>query len=118
MKKKSSKVYGLGVIGMGRAFTIMLPTFIKDPRIKLMAGIDKRSEARIQFQNDFNGIVSDSMDSILDNPQIEIIYLATPAELHISQIRKIVSANKHILLEKPMSLTIKDALAITKLISS
>lgn len=118
MKKKSSKVYGLGVIGMGRAFTIMLPTFIKDPRIKMMAGIDKRSEARIQFQNDFDGIVSDSMDSILDNPQIDIIYLATPAEQHISQIRKIVSANKHILLEKPMSLTIRDALAITKLIAS
>ncbi|MAV86973.1 MAG: 4,5-dihydroxyphthalate dehydrogenase [Rhodospirillaceae bacterium] len=118
MKIKTSKVYGLGVIGMGRAFTVMLPTFIKDPRIELMAGIDKRLEARVQFQNDFGGIVSDNMDSILDNPKIEIIYLATPAELHINQIKKIVSADKHILLEKPMSLTIKDALAITKLIAA
>ena len=73
MKIKTSKVYGLGVIGMGRAFTVMLPTFIKDPRIELMAGIDKRLEARVQFQNDFGGIVSDNMDSILDNPKIEII---------------------------------------------
>ena len=31
MKKKSSKVYGLGVIGMGRAFTDNVANFYKRP---------------------------------------------------------------------------------------
>ena len=36
----------LGIAGLGRAFTLMLPTFAADPRIALVAATDLRPEAR------------------------------------------------------------------------
>ena len=44
----------LGVIGLGRAFTLMLPTFVADPRVALVAASD------LPFNADFeNGFADD-----------------------------------------------------------
>ena len=112
----SQKLLRLGVVGMGRAFTVMLPTFIKDPRIKLVAGADPRREPQQQFERDFGGPAFDSCELLLNGSDIDIVYLATPAELHVEQIKKIVAAGKHVLLEKPMALTIEDAQRINNLV--
>lgn len=106
----------LGVVGMGRAFTIMLPTFIQDTRIELVAGADPRNEARLQFERDFGGSAFENYELLLDNADIDIVYLATPANLHVEQITKIISAGKHVLLEKPMALTIEDAQQINEIV--
>ena len=42
-----------GVAGLGRAFTVMLPTLVADPRVRLVAASDPRDDARAQFEADF-----------------------------------------------------------------
>ena len=42
----------LGIAGLGRAFSLMLPTFLNDPRIRITAGCDPREQARRQFAAD------------------------------------------------------------------
>ena len=37
----------LGVIGLGRAFTLMAPTFRAHPEVELVAATDPRIEARL-----------------------------------------------------------------------
>ena len=44
----------IGVAGLGRAFTVMLPTFVADPRVALVAAADPRPEARARFAADFS----------------------------------------------------------------
>ena len=44
----------LGVIGLGRAFTLMLPTFAAHPRIKMVAASDPRPDARERFAVEFD----------------------------------------------------------------
>ena len=115
-RASSQKPLRLGVVGMGRAFTVMLPTFIQDPRIQLVAGADPRREARQQFEQDFGKLAFENYKLLLENSNIDIVYLATPAGLHLEQIKKIAAAGKHILLEKPMALTIEDAQQIIKIV--
>ena len=43
----------IGVAGLGRAFSQMLPTFLQDPRVKLVAATDPIAFARAQFEKDF-----------------------------------------------------------------
>jgi predicted dehydrogenase len=45
----------------------------------------------------------------LQRPGVEAIILATPHSLHAEQIRRAVSARKHIFCEKPLALTRKEA---------
>ena len=47
MNAESAKLR-IGVAGLGRAFTVMLPTFAADPRVSLVAAADPRAEARVR----------------------------------------------------------------------
>lgn len=49
------------------------------------------------------------IDSLLSDRDIDAVYIATPLFCHKEQALKAADAGKHILLEKPMALTSKDA---------
>src|SRR3954452_9845427 len=68
----------IGVAGLGRAFTVMLPTFTRDPRIDLVAAADPRAEARERFAADFSTKTYTTVEELCADPEIEIVYVATP----------------------------------------
>lgn len=98
----------LGVAGLGRAFTIMLPTFVGDERIELIAAADPRSEARRQFAADFNARVYGSVEELCRDAEIEAVYVATPHQLHAAHVCMATAAGKHVIVEKPLALTMAD----------
>ncbi|TMH54310.1 MAG: gfo/Idh/MocA family oxidoreductase, partial [Betaproteobacteria bacterium] len=54
----------IGVAGLGRAFTLMLPTLAADPRLELVAAADPRAEATGRFAADFGARVYASVDEL------------------------------------------------------
>lgn len=98
----------LGVAGLGRAFTIMVPTFVLDERIELLAAADPRSEARRKFAQDFNARAYISVEELCADAEIEAIYVATPHQLHAAHVCMAAAAGKHVLVEKPLGVTISD----------
>ena len=53
--------------------------------------------------------ITDSLEDVLRNYQIQGIALATPAETHAELAIQVMQAGKDILVEKPMALTLEDA---------
>jgi predicted dehydrogenase len=49
-----------------------------------------------------------SFDELLNNPEIDAVYLATPIFLHAPQALPALGAGKHVLVEKPMALTVAE----------
>src|SRR5712691_697816 len=98
------KKLGIGVVGLGRAFTLMSPTFAADARVELVAVADPRPEARL----DFKGATHESVEDLCRNPAVEVVYIATPHQFHAEQARLAASHGKHLLVEKPMALTLQD----------
>ena len=117
----------IGVAGLGRAFTLMLPTFLADPRIRLVAATDPRAEACAQFRQDFTrggepmdaggGAGSDagsrartydSVEALCDDPAVDVIYLATPHQLHAEHVQIAVHHGKHVLVEKPIAISLAE----------
>jgi phthalate 4,5-cis-dihydrodiol dehydrogenase len=94
----------IGVAGLGRAFTLMAPTFAADARVELVAVADPRPEARL----DFKGKSYSSVEELCKDPAVEVVYLATPHQFHAEQARLAASHGKHLLVEKPMALTLED----------
>ena len=105
MKNRAIK---LGVVGLGRAFSLMLPTFLNDPRIELVAGCDPREQARAQFAADFSPLVFSDVEDLAQCEQVEVVYLASPHQFHASHVKIIAQHKKHILLEKPMAISMKE----------
>ena len=63
----------LGAVGLGRAFTLMLPTFVADPRVELVGAADPRPEARSRFESDFNVRAHDRIESLCEDRSIDAI---------------------------------------------
>ena len=51
----------------------------------------------------------DSLDGLLDDPEVDIVYISTTNDLHASQTIAAAAAGKHVLCEKPLATTLDDA---------
>jgi phthalate 4,5-cis-dihydrodiol dehydrogenase len=105
----------IGVAGLGRAFTLMLPTLAAHPRVELVAAADPRAEARDRFAADFAGARTyESVDALVADARVEAVYVATPHQHHANHARVAAAAGKHLLVEKPMAISIDEAAAMTR----
>jgi phthalate 4,5-cis-dihydrodiol dehydrogenase len=98
----------MGVAGLGRAFTVMLPTLVADPRVELVAAADPRSEATQRFAADFGARTYDSVEALCADPAVEVVYVATPHEHHAAHVAIAATRGKHVLVEKPMAITLAE----------
>jgi phthalate 4,5-cis-dihydrodiol dehydrogenase len=112
MAGASERGLRLGVAGLGRAFSVMLPTFIADPRVTLVAGTDLRSEARRQFAADFAARSYPTVEELCADPGVEAVYVATPHQHHVRHATLAAQHGKHLLIEKPMALTLDECRTI------
>jgi phthalate 4,5-cis-dihydrodiol dehydrogenase len=104
----------LGVAGLGRAFSVMLPTFSGDARVALVAAADGRAEARARFAADFGGTAYATVEELCADPAVEAVYVATPHQYHAPHAVLAAQAGKHLLIEKPLALTLADCAAIVE----
>ena len=102
----------LGVAGLGRAFTLMLPTFVADPRVALAGAADPRAEARGRFAAEFGAAAYETVEELCADRGIDAVYVATPHGLHAQHVALAAAHGKHVLVEKPMAITLADCEAM------
>jgi phthalate 4,5-cis-dihydrodiol dehydrogenase len=102
----------IGVAGLGRAFVLMLPTFVASPRVELVAACDAREEGRKQFERDFGARTYATVEALCADPDVDAVYIATPHELHADHVVAAAQRGKHVLVEKPMAITLDDCRAM------
>jgi phthalate 4,5-cis-dihydrodiol dehydrogenase len=102
----------LGAAGLGRAFVLMLPTLAADPRVELVAAADPRVEARRRFAEEFAGRTYESVEELCADPGVDAIYVATPHEYHARHVMLAAGHGKHVLVEKPMAISLAECAAM------
>jgi phthalate 4,5-cis-dihydrodiol dehydrogenase len=99
-------------MGLGRAFTLMLPTLSRHPHVRLVAAYDPRPDARDRFAADFKAASHDNPQSLCADPGVQAVYIASPHQFHAEHVELAARHGKHILVEKPMALSMADGLAM------
>ena len=107
-----SQVLRLGFAGLGVASTQILPALSGFPTIKLTAAADIRKEALKKFHEEFDVAVFDSVEKMCESPDVDAVYVATPSHLHAEHAIAAVRKKKHVVVEKPMALTLAECKAI------
>jgi phthalate 4,5-cis-dihydrodiol dehydrogenase len=102
----------LGIIGLGRAFTLMLPTLSMHPLIRLVAACDPRADARARFAADFQAATYEMPEELCADPSVQAVYVASPHQFHVDHVTLAAQYGKHVLVEKPMALTVADCLSM------
>jgi len=104
----------LGVVGLGRGFMLTLPALTGDERIVLAGAFDPRAEARERFMQEFDAPAFPTLGAMLGAPDIDALYIASPHEHHAAQAIAAIKAGKHVLVEKPMAVTVADCAAMAE----
>ncbi|TQM27644.1 putative dehydrogenase [Microbacterium kyungheense] len=110
MTSQASLRWGiLGPGGIARAFTSDLRTAGLD----VVAVGSRRLEAAQAFAADF-GIphAHGSYEDLVADPDVDIVYVATPHPMHAANALLALEAGKHVLVEKPFTLTADEAAAV------
>jgi phthalate 4,5-cis-dihydrodiol dehydrogenase len=109
----TDRVLRLGVVGLSRGFDLTRPTLKADPRVAVAGAADPRPEARAAFEAEFGAPAYATAEELYRSARLDVAYLATPHETHARLAILAANHRIHILVEKPMALTLSDCLAMT-----
>lgn len=99
-----------GVIGCGGiAYRRTIPGMMLSQNSRLVAVMDVNYDVAKKVAAEFGADVAcDSVEALLSS-DIDAVYIATPVFCHKEQVEAAARAGKHILLEKPMGLTVSQS---------
>jgi phthalate 4,5-cis-dihydrodiol dehydrogenase len=103
---------GLGIVGLGMAGAVMVRAAAHHSGFRLVAAADPQAAPREAFGRDFNARAYADIAALCQDPAVEAVYIATPHQFHAAHASLAAGAGKHIILEKPMALTLEDCDAI------
>ena len=99
-----------GIIGAGLiSERNMIPAMLKADNAQIVAVMDI-DENRVQQMADKFSIPRfySSEKALLEDKDVDAVYVATPAYLHAKEVIEAAEHGKHILCEKPMAMTVKE----------
>jgi predicted dehydrogenase len=108
-----ARTLGVAVVGIGWVATEHLKAFSNNPHVRVGA-LCSRDEARARARLAQAGVevpgarFTRRYQDLLDAPDVDIVSIATPNHLHARQAVAAARAGKHILLEKPTALDLRE----------
>jgi phthalate 4,5-cis-dihydrodiol dehydrogenase len=96
----------LGIAGLGLAGSFMIRAAVAHSGIALCAGMDPLPRPREAFARQFNAQVYSDFHDLCRDPSVEAIYISSPHRFHASQAVEAMEQGKHVLVEKPLALTL------------
>ena len=104
----------VGVVGLGRGFTLTAPSALESQLVEFVAAAAPRDESQKAFRSVFQGRAYSSYDQLLSDSSVEVIHVATPHQLHAEMTVAAAEAGKHVLVEKPIAISMADAERMTR----
>ena len=116
----ADKTIKWGIIGCGDVAEVKSgPAFQKCDRSELLAVMRRDTDLAEDFAKRHNvSFWYDDADKLLENQEINAVYVATPPSTHLEYALKALSLHKNVYLEKPMALTSKEAEIIGEAVKS
>jgi phthalate 4,5-cis-dihydrodiol dehydrogenase len=98
----------MGMAGLGVASTQILPPISSLPYVKITAAADTRADALERFRSLYGGEVFTDVEAMCASPNVDAVYVATPSQLHAEHVIAAAEHGKHVIVEKPMALSIAE----------
>lgn len=96
------------VAGLGMAGNGLVRTLSETDGVQMVAASDLREHALDGFSQQYGGKGYTSIGQICDDPSVEAVWVATPTHLHAQHAVMLANAGKHVVVEKPMAVTLDE----------
>ncbi|CAJ2234919.1 Gfo/Idh/MocA family protein [Companilactobacillus paralimentarius] len=106
----SNKVVKVGIIGCGRiAQTRHIPEYASNNSVEIAGYFDFNKERAQAIAKQYGGKVYDSVEEMLDDPDIDAVSVCVTNSAHASVSIQALNAGKDVLCEKPMATSLEDS---------
>jgi predicted dehydrogenase len=105
----------VAVVGCGYWGKNLVRNFAELGALRMVC--DTSYELLEKFKHQYDVVGVNDIETILDMPEVKAVVIATPASTHAGLIRQALKAGKDVFVEKPLALTLDDALAIRNLLA-
>lgn len=100
----------VAMIGCGRISDAYKPVFKElNHKVSVVYAVDTKSERAQDFAKSFAGckVAMDYKEALTE--EVDVVHIATPHYLHAEMAIEAMKKGKHVLVEKPMAIKLKDA---------
>jgi predicted dehydrogenase len=102
-------VIRLAVNGCGGFGLFALQQFTQIPGVKLVGMSGTHRPAALAAAARFGVEIIEEIEGLLRRDDVDVVYIATPPFLHYPQALAALNAGKHVIVEKPLALTVAQA---------
>jgi UDP-N-acetyl-2-amino-2-deoxyglucuronate dehydrogenase len=107
--------FKVGIVGLGMAVTPHAKSLLDlKLRVEVAHAFSPSAERRRKFGALFGFRLCESLDAILHDRSVDAVLIFTPPNTHLELVEKFAAAGKHILLEKPLEVTLKKSERLVK----
>jgi predicted dehydrogenase len=98
------------IVGLGRwGQTLVESVQDKSDKIRFVSGVSRDPARTREFGDKKHLALTNNFQTVLDDPGVDAVVLATPHSQHFREIVAAANAGKHVFVEKPMTLSGQDA---------
>lgn len=105
---------GFGIIGCGRIAPKHVESIIAINEAKLIGVCDIVPEKADDFASKYGGQAYYNYHDLLQNPEIDVVNICTSSGVHAEIGIAAAQAGKHVIVEKPMAMNMKEANALIR----
>ncbi len=99
----------IGIIGASEiAFRRFLPSLKGIPELTYAGVASRNTDKAKNFLDTFGGKIYSTYESLINDPEIDAVYLPLPPSLHAEWGEKVLLSGKHLLMEKPFTTTLDE----------
>jgi phthalate 4,5-cis-dihydrodiol dehydrogenase len=102
----------MGMAGLGVASTQILPAVSRLPYLQITAAADVRGDALAKFRKEYDAAALTSVEEMCRSSDVDFIYIATPNQLHAEHAITAANHQKHVIVEKPMAMSLEECEAM------
>ncbi len=117
MIKNSKHKLKVAIIGSGLQANRRAPVITASGKSELIFVSSSNTIEGMQLSQKYGCKFESNWNKVIDNPDLDVVIIATPPNSHFEIIMKCIEQGKHILCEKPISRTIEEAEIIFKEVS-
>jgi predicted dehydrogenase len=101
-----------GILATGRIAHAFARHLREVPGAEIAAVGSRSKESAEAFAAEFGGRPHGSYDALVADPEVDVVYVATPHVFHLENAQLAFQAGKHVLCEKPLTMNIAEAEAM------
>lgn len=99
--------YGVGIVGCGTIASVHAEAIRQLPNAELVSVYSRNLDNALRLSQKFNVAASNNWREFIRNERLDVVTVCTPSGAHLDYGQRIAEAGKHVVVEKPIEVTLE-----------